>query len=99
MTSESRQSSAKWVWTALLIVFGVCVLFLPNTATSAIEAVSFLERLASRAEKFSQLPAGNALRIAAAMRDGRYRHDIALRDPVLGSMALDVEAYLKKLPR
>ena len=66
MTSESRQSSAKWVWTA-----------------SAIEAVSFLERLASRAEKFSQLPAGNALRIAAAMRDGRYRHDIALRDPVL----------------
>ena len=91
--------SIKWVFLLLLFGFAVCVLLLPRAMASAIDTVSFLERLATRAEKAPQLPPETRRAISTVLTD-HNRHNIKFKNQLFEArrtMAISrLEAVLNK---
>jgi hypothetical protein len=75
--------SLSWAFLFLLLGLAVCLLLLPRSAASAVETVTFLERLAGRAEKASVLPPETRQAISMLLKD-HVRSDLIFKDhPVL----------------
>ena len=85
MSSEAHgcdHVSLRWAFFFLLLGFAACLLLLPRSTASAVETVTFLERLAGRAEKAPVLPPETRQAISTLLND-HVRRDLIFSDPVL----------------
>ena len=102
MSSEADgryQGTLNWLLLILLLGFAVCIFLLPRSMASATDTVSFLERLATRAERISLLPPETRTAISTVLTDHNLRNQ-KFKDQALEARRLTalrrIEAALSK---
>ena len=82
LEGERDHASVKWMLLLLVLGFAACILLLPRATASAVDAVSFLERLATRTEKAPQLPRETRQAISTVLTD-HNRRNVKFKDQSL----------------